>query len=319
MTHRLLRSVFDLMNQNVPDLLLRNLETLGHWYIHDCLDWDVSRLEADWWYGLDFFFSHSFMRGRRDELSHEYQSFTVQRLEEVIGNADNLDERLARLRGLSRFLGCDSMVEFKSRHHLGNGNSLTHPKFSEEVAATNELIRLLTTEKVVTVDSSGERSAKKLLLGNDADVMMVLDTLQLVGQLEHGNVYLHVRDLIATEGPRTAFNSLQDLREVGDKIASFVVRDIGLLNPGLVTTDFELAFPVDTWVRRLAADMGCSGRGDEAIKHFFISESRQRQLGPLLVAAGLWYAGYHSLKILLTVYMSWIELPKTIRGLAEPS
>jgi len=46
--------------------ILRNIEKLGERYYEDLLvkRWKKEKLETDWWEGLKFFFSHSFMRGR---------------------------------------------------------------------------------------------------------------------------------------------------------------------------------------------------------------------------------------------------------------
>jgi len=72
---------------SVPLLLLKNVERLGEAYRDQYLKgqalgqlWKQDKLDNDWWEALKFFFSHSFMRGRRDKLSSEYYSFTIDRL-----------------------------------------------------------------------------------------------------------------------------------------------------------------------------------------------------------------------------------------------
>ena len=52
--------------------IIRNIETLGDRYISKYLSyWQKEELDNNWWGALKFFFGHSFMRGRRDELSNE--------------------------------------------------------------------------------------------------------------------------------------------------------------------------------------------------------------------------------------------------------
>jgi len=58
--------------------IMRNIEQLGERYCRKYLDsWNKEKLQNNWWEALKFFFSHSFMRGRRDELSNEYYYFTI--------------------------------------------------------------------------------------------------------------------------------------------------------------------------------------------------------------------------------------------------
>ena len=59
-------------------IFTENLEKLGKRYERKYLaNWEKGKLETKSWQALKFFFSHSFMRGRRDELSAEYYEFTT--------------------------------------------------------------------------------------------------------------------------------------------------------------------------------------------------------------------------------------------------
>ena len=70
-------------------IIMQNLEYLGGKYCERYLSFlNVKDLESNWWKALEFFFSHSFMRGRSDELSEKYLSFTLNVLRKFlkIGN-----------------------------------------------------------------------------------------------------------------------------------------------------------------------------------------------------------------------------------------
>ncbi len=295
-------------------LLLSNLERLGEAYCEQYLvgEWDGAELDTDWWKALKFFFSHSFMRGRNDRLSHEFYSFTIDRLQNDILKTENLDDAYRTLQQHSADFDKGILLEFKNRHRLGRRTASKHARFTEEVANRNPIIQLLTSSKQVKVVWEREAYLKEIRLGNDEDVMMVLDTLEFICTEGRRNIYAYIKQVIHDKGISAAYSDLTKLRAVKDKIATFVIRDIGLMNRGLVREDHEVAFPVDTWVRKLAGKIGCTAGTDEGIKQHFIERCKEESIDPLLVAAGLWYAGYNSLMILLDHYLGKYPLTDAV-------
>jgi len=79
-----------------------------------------------------------------------------------------------------------------------------------------------------------------------------------------------------------------------------VIRDVGLMNDGLIAQDYEYAFPVDTWVETVAKMIGCEDQSSKGIKRYFIQQCGNA-INPLPLAAGLWHLGSHSLKILFHI------------------
>ncbi len=92
-----------------------------------------------------------------------------------------------------------------------------------------------------------------------------------------------------------------NIRAVSDKISTFIIRDIVLMNSEIKITyeDAKWAFPVDTWVIKIAHKLGCDSENIEKIKNHLIEKCREFGVNPLKFAAGLWFLGYHSLDILL--------------------
>lgn len=76
---------------------------------------------------------------------------------------------------------------------------------------------------------------------------MVFDVLKFISDDNKKNIYNYIKTTIQNNNTQTIYNELISLRSVGDKIASFIIRDIGLMNPGIIGNDYEHAFPVDTW------------------------------------------------------------------------
>jgi len=290
-------------------LLLKNIERLGREYCSKYLDseWDRGKLESDWFEALKFFFSHSFMRGRRDELSEEYYFFAIHRLQYDILDIDGEGDSYRRLQDQADQFDKDALLSFKERHGLRSSAS-KHPRFDEEISKRHEVIRLLTTPKEVEVGWGKTKYKKKIKLGNDEDVLMILDTLKFISIEERRNIYTYLRSVIKDYGISKAYNELTGLRAVGDKIATFVIRDIGLMNEGLIQDNFERAFPVDTWVWKLAKKFGCTTMTEVGIQEYFIGQCVEASVNPLLFAAGLWYLGSKSLDVLLDHYLGKYQI-----------
>jgi hypothetical protein len=288
--------------------LLKNIEHLGRIYCVRYLDWDRDKLESDWFTALSFFFGNSFMRGRRDEMSNEYYCFTLNRLQNDYLGCEDRDAAYRSLQGRSHEFETEILRAFKRKYKLGRKSASNHERFAEEVAGHNELIRLLTTPKMVEVMWEGTTYTKEIRLGNDEDVLMVLDTLKFICTEPRRNIYTYLRGVIRTQSVRAAQDELTSIRAVGDKISSLVMRDIGLMNAGLIREGFDAAFPVDTWVKQLAGKLGCTATTEVGIKKYFIEQCEQASVTPTLFAAGLWYLGYNTLDILLKYFLGEHEI-----------
>ncbi len=289
--------------------LIKNIERLGERYCRRYLDsWNNKRLQDSWWEALKFFFSHSFMRGRRDELSNEYYYFTIRTLENYfpISNQD-LDRFYEKIKEQKRYFNKECILKFKKENKIGRGNSIKHSDFRKEVAESNPIISLLITPKNIEVKWDRETYNKKLFLGNDEDVMMVLDVLKFVSD-DKKNIYNYLRNVIVNSGVKAAYEKLTKMRAISDKIATFTIRDVGLINLGIVNKDYEWAFPVDTWVSKIARKLGCNDKGIEEIKQYLIKKCKNTDIDPLKFAAGLWFLGFHSLDILLENCLDEIEI-----------
>jgi len=289
--------------------LIKNIERLGERYCRRYLDsWDNKKLQDDWWEALKFFFGHSFMRGRRDELSNEYYCFTFRTLESYFSFSNqNLDRFYEKFIEQKKYFNKNCILKFKKDKNIGRGNSSKHGNFKREIAENNPIIKLLITPKNIEVKWESETYNKYLFLGNDEDIMMVLDVLKFLSD-DKKNIYNYLRNTIVNSGVKTAYEKLTKMRAISDKIATFTIRDIGLINLGIVNKDYEWAFPVDTWVSKIARKLGCNDKGIEEIKQYLIGKCKDTDVDPLKFAAGLWFLGFHSLDILLENCLEEIEI-----------
>ena len=293
-------------------ILVKNIETLGKRFRKEHLGgWDTQKLELDWFNALWFLLERNFMRGRRDEVSNVFLSFAIDRLRFLLRPSDDLAVAFSTLKEhhASGHLDSSSIVDFKKRHGMkGTANSITHEHFDDEIAAANPIVKLLTTECEVTVKWP-HQFRKNTRLSNEKDLMMVLDSLHLLCQPGCQNVYVYLLEQIKSGRTKTAYKTLDDLTAVGDKLASMTIRDICMMQSGLILEDFGDVFPVDTWVRQTAKMLGCEAKSsDSEIKAFFRQRCSECDSDITLFNAGMWYLGANALTILVDDFLETYEI-----------
>lgn len=282
----------------------KNIERLGERYCQKYLNdenCNKQNLEKNWWEALKFFFSRSFMRGRRDELSTEYCCFTIETLRNLFDDGTG-NPAYEKLKEKKCYFKKECILNFREIKETRNALKKDFANdFKSKVAGKNQIVKLLTTKKMTQIQSDNKTYNKKLCLGNDEDVMMVLDVLKFISNDGRKNIYSYIKNVMTESGVETAYKELTAIRGIGPKIASLIIRDIGLLNQNIVNKHFERAFPVDTWVRQVAKTLYPypNEETDIGIQTTFIRECKTSKAKPLKVAAGLWYMGSHSLDILI--------------------
>ncbi len=285
-------------------MLLSKFEVLGTKYCKRYLwsTWDKGELEDNWWLALQLFLNHAFMRGRRDDLSEEYYRYTKDALTEYFMIPKKPCEKdFAPIVAMKGCFDRTIIERFKQDKKMRRiGNSVKHPEFRNEVAEENDLIRCFLEKRVVRFDDIPGKSQRTVYLGFDRDMMMVLDVLKyLTADKARTNIYNYICDKLANSGVRTTYEELTKIYAIGDKISAFIIRDIGLLNTSLKIDEYEFAFPVDTWVLKIAKKLGCETNDLKKVKSWFIDKCVADHLDPPRVAAGLWYLGFNSLDIVL--------------------
>lgn len=286
---------------NANKKIAKNIERLGERYYRKYLNiLDKEALENDWWTALNFFFSHSFMRGRRDKLSNEYHLFTISVLEEYFSiKTQSLAKAYNNLKGHKNFFDKNTILNFKEKKNIRFGNSIKDKDFEMEISSKNPFIKTLLTRKEIEVKWDDTSYRKKIHLGNDRDIMMVLDVLNFISsENKKMNIYNYLKNKIRT-GVKSAYKELINIYAIGDKIAAFTIRDILLMNPEIIKNDYWFAFPIDTWLFKVAKKFGFEDASNEKVKEFFVEICQKYNLNPLKVNAGLWFLGFNSLDILL--------------------
>ena len=288
------------------DIILKNLEYLGQKYCQRHLsEWNPEILENNWWEGLKFFFSHSFMRGRRDELSNAYYHFTVEVLEEIyINKSSSIDEAYDHLFSNKIYFNKNIVLDLKKQNKMGKNSFQQDPGLRALVLMKNPLVEPMISPRKINFEWDKRTFEMQVHLGNDTDILMVLDVLRFItSEPQQKNIYKFIKDMIKDQKASDAYNLLKgsDLYGISDKIASFIIRDILLLNPmiDIKGDDLKMAFPVDTWVRKISHKLGFLSDNMDKIRDYFINLCSREGINIPKLAAGMWYLGFHSLDILI--------------------
>lgn len=145
-------------------------------------------------------------------------------------------------------------------------------------------------------------------VNNEADRLMVLDTLKFIKNLKDYNITNYVVKRLK-ENEQEIYEELKGIRFIGDKIATLYLReicwmfDIKIKNPMLI-------FPIDTWVKQIINKLKILDDKiwslselkkikDSKVKEKAIEVCLQNSIDPIKFNAGVWYIGTHSLEILL--------------------
>lgn len=312
---------------------IKNIEYLGDKYCEKHLsDWNKnpSVLQNNWWEGLKYLFKHSFMRGRNDKLSNAFCEFTITVIKENYNindsnsgetNYSHLDEAYEKLVSQRHYFDKKIILASKQKAGLGKNSFLKNKNLTEEIIEKNPFIKMLVTPRNISFEWNNQTHKTETKLTNDDDTMMVLDTLKFItSSPENKNIYKVIKDKLENQqlkeayelltGPSNVDISKKNFNAIGDKIASFIIRDILLLNPGIKVKDEDLkmVFPVDTWVRKIARKLKFQAKTDREIKEKFINLCKENGINIPKCAAGLWYLGFHSLDILIENCLDKIDL-----------
>lgn len=144
-------------------------------------------------------------------------------------------------------------------------------------------------------------------VNNRHDRRMVVESVRFVrAELSAygGNVYNWAVGAIRDGRIRDAYLALDGIHAVGDKLASFYLRDVVFLEEiedGVHVTDYPYLQPVDSWVLRVGRSLKLIDGADSgaAAKDKLISSCLTADVSPLLFNAGAWLVGAHAYELLI--------------------
>lgn len=139
-------------------------------------------------------------------------------------------------------------------------------------------------------------------VNNETDRRMVRQTIEFTQGLPERNIVRYAVGKIKTGQAEQIHSELTKIFGIGDKIASFYLRDVALvfgLEENLSEADLRYFQPVDTWVLRIVKELAIVSDDIDEVKEKIIDACLKANVSPLLFNAGAWYAGAYSLELLI--------------------
>jgi len=260
--------------KNTKNSIEKKLIIYGNEYKKNYLEkWEINKMRDNSFEAFKFFIHHSFMRGRKDELSNKYSTFAIEELKPYFNNSKKLGKLVEICIKLKRI-----------KKNSGRKNIINQDGFKK---LNYDIINNLT---------------KKEGLRNGNDLILLMDILMWVQKNENKNIFVYFENKVKSNKLKEANLELQNIYGIGDKIASFILRDIILLsNINLKDiNDLKYAFPVDTWIAQVATKLlnkSFDVKKPNKLKNYVLKNFSKKNLP--YMAAGLWYLGANSLEILV--------------------
>lgn len=252
--------------------LVRRVAEFGERYYDEHLLKDVRRrktLFGNWLTGLNFWFDRAFYQGRRDEVSQMMEQRALEALNEVIG------EDVSRSR--------DRLVRLAEEGWLVKDN------WEKE-------------------DNPIHGKLLEGRLNKRYDRLLVLSSLALAVETGHLNIVRWAVEKVQRKELIGLYQRLDDVASVGDKIASFFLRDlvdVFDLRQHVKPQDRGLLQPVDIWVRHIANEVRIAKTGtDKELRSGILDTCDKAGVDPIRFNQGSWYVGFNATRIVLEVLKS---------------
>lgn len=147
------------------------------------------------------------------------------------------------------------------------------------------------------------------LVNNRYDRRMVKESISFVSNDLRSydcNVFNWAVDAIRSGRADGAYTALTNIFAIGDKLATFYLRDVALLEgveDSIRADDYGYFQPVDTWVAQVAASLRIVDEEERGrfsvVKSKIIRECLAADVSPLLFNAGAWMVGAQAYRLLI--------------------
>ncbi len=154
-----------------------------------------------------------------------------------------------------------------------------------------------------------DTSLREARVNNRYDRQMVKESINFVSNelQNYGcNVFNWAVDAIQNGSAAEAYGALTNIFAIRDKLATFYLRDVALLEDieESISSEHYVYFqPVDTWVAQVAARLSIVDEDDRrklsTVKSRIINECLAADVSPLLFNAGAWMVGAHASRLLI--------------------
>ena len=140
-------------------------------------------------------------------------------------------------------------------------------------------------------------------VNNHKDRDMVIDAIRYIKGLEGYNIVSHAVEQIKAKHLQSAHREIDDIKQIGHKLASLFIRDVVFLfklESYLSPEDQNYCQPIDTWVRQIVSklEITVNGQRDEDVAVAIVKKCTEVGVSSLLFNAGAWLVGKDSFSLL---------------------
>lgn len=172
--------------------------------------------------------------------------------------------------------------------------------------AAEEVLRRLEDRGKTSFESDKEflDELENAGVGNQYDRRMVVEILEFIEGISDNDVIEYVEEKANNEELETAFEELTDIFNVGPKKATLFLRDAVTLlelDECVASDDYKYLFPVDTWVHRVADELGIveTDGPDWTKDSEAIVDECPDGTSPIEFNQGAWYLGANAFDVLM--------------------
>ena len=133
---------------------------------------------------------------------------------------------------------------------------------------------------------------------------VVIGLLKLAQNSKNNNPILYIKKCTNNGLLEKAFITLTNMKGIGDKVASFILRDVVYifnLEKDVPSKDLMFLQPIDVWIRRIAChlwnDLNEKMTSDWVIARRIIQKCEENEVSSIYFNQGAWYYGAYIIKI----------------------
>jgi hypothetical protein len=296
---KILKIIESYYNNYYNEILLKN----------DIENNQIAKYQSDWFEALKFFWGRTFYRGRPDELSTRYKNYALCVLFENKKIIENNDANFSEI--------IDDLKTYKENKKTSDNaikKYYNKPNFIKLSNKYDVLKLFLIPKKDFSYNGfkDNEKRKKGIFINNFADLLLIFDSLNFISKIDDHNIYNYLCDkLTKDKNFKNSYDELIGIEEIGDKLATLVLRDLCFLDKNINAIDCEkkyrYTFPIDTWVNQVMIENLRYKNNNQKEEKIKIDDSRDNiiksceelEIDPRKYNAGAWYIGKNSLKILL--------------------
>lgn len=275
----------------------KNISSIGRIFIQKVLEVNYgirNDLMTDWKKSLEFFLFHAFMRGRSDELSIAYKDNAIKLLRSYLDQP--IDKIRKDVNGLTFEINKFKKSQYKKLSSNALSDKLFFPTFQN-----NDFIQLFNIQKP---------NSTKYLVGNDKDIIMVAEVIKLIFDERiiptnyQLNIYAYTVDSLRNGEIEALYNKLIGVKFIGDKLASFYLRNVVKLEGlSFLEDTLEDYLPIDRWIENICIRLGVFEKADKKKirKNLMKEYCLKNEVNQVEFNQGAWLVGFASFPILMEI------------------